>query len=212
MPKIFKLSTIIGLVFFFSSLNAHPTAYEDAKSVMSMNSPKMNELFAHYSFSPKLSLGVKYIRIEESKVESYSVFPQLSVLLHRWNHKAFQANVYAYGGYGGNWANDKRGTSVFYGGEADIEDRRLYTSVGYQVLRLSEFRDHPALKARAGVAAYLAEYTEPAVWGIVQYEWHPEAETKHEVTPLVRIFYKNALVESGVSLKGDWLLNLMIHY
>jgi len=211
-----KLSPwILGFVMpwaMSTNLIAHPIAYKGSISLMSMNSRDMNEIYTHYSFSPRLSLGAKFLRIEERKKESYSVFPQLSVLLHRWNQENFQANIYAYGGFGANKANDKTGTTVFYGGEADIEDRRFYLSTSFQGLRLSEFRDHHTLKARAGVAAYVAEYTEPAVWGIFQYEWHPGAEMKHQFTPIVRIFYKNALLETGSSIKGDWLLNFMIHY
>jgi len=179
---------------------------------MSLNSEEMNELFTHYSFNPRISLGAKFVRMKERGQESLSVFPQLSLLLARWNHPLFQANVYGYGGFGLNRVDEKNGTSLFYGAEADIEDRRYYFSSSFQSLRLSEFRNHLTLKARAGVSAYLAEYSEPSVWGIVQYEFHPGSDTVHSVTPLMRVFYKNALIEAGSSLKGSWLLNLMIHY
>lgn len=212
MKKEWFLLTPLFSLFLANNTFAHPIAFKGSTSFMSMNTSTMNELYSHYSFSPRFSLGAKFVRIEERGQESFSVFPQLSVLLHRWNHPEFQANIYAYGGYGLNRAGGENGSTLFYGSEADIEDRRLYASMAYQGFRLSEFRDHHLLKARIGVAAYEAEYDEPAVWGILQYEWHPGSDTKHSVTPLMRIFYKNALLEAGSSIKGDWLLNFMIHY
>jgi hypothetical protein len=191
---------------------AHPIAYQGAVSAMSMNSSHTNELFLHYTFHPRFSMGAKVFRFQERGQESLSVFPQASVLLFRWNHPNFQANVYSYGGFGGSWSRDQHGTSVFYGGEADIEDRRFYFSAASQALHLSEFRTQRALKVRAGISAYLAEYNEPAAWGIFQYEWKPGSDVRHEFTPLMRVFYKNVLLEAGSSIKGDWLLNLMIHY
>lgn len=206
------LLVTIFLQLYSGRILAHPIAYQGSVSVMSMNSSRMNELYSHYTFTPRLSLGGKFVRIKERDKESYSVFPQLSLLLYRWNHPNFQANLYSYGGAGGNWANDKTGRTFFFGGEGDIEDRRFYFSTSYQGFKLSEFRDHYILRTRGGVAAYLAEYNEPAAWGIIQYEWHPGSDVRHELTPLMRVFYKNALLEAGSSVKGDWLLNFMIHY
>jgi len=179
---------------------------------MSKNSSSMNEVWGHYSFSPRISIGAKWVRVQENEVDSYSAFPQLSLLLWRWNHEKFQANIYSYGGFGGNWANNKNGWSAYYGAEADIEDRRLYFSTSFEHLRQSEFRDLHSYRARGGVAPYVASFEEPASWVIVQYDYKPAASQEHHITPLLRLFYKNVLTEMGSSLKGDWQFNFMTHF
>ncbi len=209
MRLILTLVLLVGLPQW---LTAHPTAFKGAISAMSFNSPDMNDVLVHYSFSPRISLGARSVRIRERGLESYSVFPQLSLLLWRWNHEKFQANVYTYGGIGANWAQGQKSWSSFYGAEADIEDRQLYFSTGFEHLRQKKFRDFHQYRVRAGFAPYKASFTELASWMIVQYDFKPHAPQRHSVTPLVRLFYRNVLIEAGFSWKGEWLLNFMTHF
>jgi hypothetical protein len=68
------------------------------------------------------------------------------------------------------------------------------------------------IEARLGIAPYEAEYSEMASWFMVQLQWHPTLTKKMAVTPLARIFYKSFLLESGVSLDGDTMINFMFHF
>ncbi|MCO5144451.1 MAG: hypothetical protein M9962_15335, partial [Oligoflexia bacterium] len=68
------------------------------------------------------------------------------------------------------------------------------------------------LSARLGAAPYEAEYDELASWFMIQADWLPKAEETTSITPLIRIFYRSFMMESGVSLKGNWMFNFMFHY
>jgi hypothetical protein len=212
-----KISSILmGLIASatLTQLHAHPTTFAGGTSLMSFNSAGMNKQWAHYSPSPRYSLGVQLTRIQEQDQgpELFSVHPQLAVLLHRWNQKHFQANLYAYGGVGRAWANDKSRWMGSYSIEADAEDRRYYTSLQFSEMRMSNFRNQQTYRARVGFAPYLADFDEWATWLIVEYDYRPEAPQEHSVTPLIRLFYRNALIEAGSSVRGDWMLNMMIHF
>ena len=39
-----------------------------------------------------------------------------------------------------------------------------------------------------------------------------DVNEKLMLTPLLRFFYHNVLWEIGSSTRGDWMLNLMVHY
>jgi hypothetical protein len=65
---------------------------------------------------------------------------------------------------------------------------------------------------RAGFAPYLAEFNELNAWFILEANHMNKGMSDVEITPLIRLFYKNILIESGSSFKGDVQFNFMVHY
>lgn len=193
-------------------LEAHPAAFGGATSVISENSPDANHLTVHYSFTPRVSLGAHLTRMLGHSKDEWMLTSQTGLLLHRWNQKDFQANLYAFGGLGGLRHQGKTDLVGRSGAQFDIEDRRYYFMTEYSNHLIRNREDRHDLKLRAGLAPYLADYEELNSWLIVQYEFQPQSHRKHELTPLLRFFYRNVLLEAGSSLQGKWLLNLMVHF
>jgi len=104
---------------------------------------------------------------------------------------------------------------VLWKAEWDAEDRQFYARTRYQQeFQENEMRRDQTL-LRLGLAPYKAAADELTWWGML--EWTTEraqgdTALKHEVTPLVRLFYKNALVEIGMSVSGRATFNYMFHY
>lgn len=137
--------------------------------------------------------------------------PQADYLVKRWNEKDSQANIYLYGGFGALTFQSKTGTAGLVGAEADAESRKYYISGKYESMFSSVGENLHAGTVRLGIAPYEAEYGEIASWFMIQGQYHPALSKSYAVTPLARFFYKSALFETGVSLDGDWMINLMFH-
>jgi hypothetical protein len=62
------------------------------------------------------------------------------------------------------------------------------------------------------VAPYKAEIDQLATWIMLQGQFHPALSREWALTPLVRLFYRNVLLGGGASVKGDWMVNFMVHF
>jgi hypothetical protein len=138
--------------------------------------------------------------------------PQFDYLVKRWNESDSQANIYAYGAFGAVNFQDQTGSSGLAGAEADAESRKYFASAKYEKMWANLGPDFFDVEARLGIAPYEAEFNEIASWFMIQYQWHPRLTRQYAITPLVRLFYKSVLFETGVSTDGDWMLNFMFHF
>ncbi len=156
--------------------------------------------------------------------------PQFDYLVNRWYGEDYQANVYVWGGFGGatlhgksprsgshwhrNTESPKRrnGTAGLVGFEADAESRKYFGLVRYEIIPNSVHKTMHQVELRLGIAPYEAEYCEIASWFMISGRYNPDLKRNYSITPLARFFYKSVLWETGVSLKGDWMLNLMFHF
>lgn len=208
--KAFGVAFIIMLFQF--SAEAHPVAYQGAVGVMTWNQSFMTDDWITYSFRPDAAIAARHMRFDmpEGRMQFYA--PQLDYLVKRWNESDFQANIYAYGAYGTiNFQNQTQGAGLA-GAEADAESRKYFASVKYEKMWANLGPDFYHAEARLGIAPYEAEYKEIASWFMLQYQYHPMLERKAALTPLIRLFYRSVLFESGVSTDGDWMLNFMFHF
>jgi hypothetical protein len=138
--------------------------------------------------------------------------PQLDYLVHRWNDRDFQANIYANGAFGAQ-VYEGRTSRVGIGTlEADIESRTLYASGKVQENWVGIGPNIFQSELRLGIAPYPADYEELASWLMVSIQNNPLLSRSFSVTPLVRLFYKNVLIELGSNIQGDWMFNTMIHF
>lgn len=199
-------------MFWNTLAQAHPVAYEGAIGVMSWNQPFMSDEWITYSFRSDAAVAARIMRFDVPQGEMKFYAPQLDYLVKRWNETDYQANIYTYGAYGTlNFQGQNQGAGL--GGiETDAESRKYFASAKYEKMWSGLGPDFYHAEARLGIAPYEAEFTEIASWFMIQYQWHPTLVKQDAITPLVRLFYKNVLLETGVSLDGDWMLNFMFHF
>lgn len=201
-----------SLLLWVSSAFAHPVAYQHAVGVMTWNQSFMTDDWITYSFRPDAAFAARHMRFDmpEGRMQFYA--PQLDYLVKRWNESDSQANIYVYGAYGAlNFQNQTHGAGLA-GIEADAESRKYFVMAKYEKMWGDLGPDFYHSEARIGIAPYEAEFNEIASWFMIQFQWHPMLLKKDAITPLVRLFYKSVLVETGVSTDGDWMLNFMFHF
>lgn len=197
---------------------AHPVAYAGSYSIMTWNSKDMTDWMFTHTFTPQYSLSAHYLRLNtiEGKREYY--IPAVNFLARRWNELDSQANVYLTVGHGGEKVKSSMKDTSLLALEADWESRKYYVSfreeaiLSYKKNGIKERRDIFMTKVRAGFAPYLAEFNELNAWFILEAEKINRSENNFELTPFVRLFYRNVLTEMGVNQKGEAKFNFMIHY
>jgi hypothetical protein len=138
--------------------------------------------------------------------------PQADFLLYRKNARAYQSNVYVYGGWGAETLEGKTGGAGVFGAEADAESRRYYGSAGFQSVLPTLGSNVYQTTLRLGAAAYPAEFDEVGTWFIVQFQNNPQLSRRRDVTPMLRLMYRNMLAEIGGGFSGDLMLNFMVHF
>lgn len=135
---------------------------------------------------------------------------KLNHLLWRENAKDSQANIYLHSGIGiedREFTDRKTQTNGLIGLEADWETRTLYSSIKH-----FQFKDTSLSQVRVGFAPFKASFEHLQSWFMLQAMVMDEIQEKIMLTPMVRFFHHNVLWEMGSSTRGDWMLNLMVHY
>jgi hypothetical protein len=113
-----------------------------------------------------------------------------------------------YGGVGGGSQLAAEGAV-----EADWETRKLYSSLKATVVGVRGSDTLAMYQLRAGFAPYIGGFEDLHSWLIAQAQYFPFADQeKLRVGPVVRLFYRNVLTEIGVSARGTWNLNFMVHW
>lgn len=109
---------------------------------------------------------------------------------------------------------DKKSTAVAFmsGFEADWETRTLYTALKHYQFNSPATSDLTMTQARIGFSPFESDFENLQSWFMLQAMYMPEIEKKIILTPMLRFFYKNVLWEFGSSTRGEWMLNLMVHY
>jgi hypothetical protein len=204
---------------------AHPVVFSQGTALMGHHQGDMAGLEVIHSPLWWLGLGFAAERTPSSTV----LTAETNVLAWRGNFPDLQSNFYL-GLAGGNvwgWTHQDMNDSAApprtksprgllqWKAEWDAEDRQFYARTRYQ----QEFQEDEVRRdqtlLRVGLAPYKAAADELTWWGML--EWTTDRAQgdhgpKHEVTPLVRLFYKNALVEFGMSVSGRTTFNYMFHY
>lgn len=191
---------------------AHPVSFVGSTVVWTSNQPQQSRLHLNFTSQPWLAFGMTYDRIDQPEGTANIAYPQVNVLAQRWNLSEAQANIYFTGGLGyGDFRNRTR-----LAGEVsltlDYETRSEFVMLMAERVHLLESRDFDHVMLKTGLAPYLADYGELQNWLMLEIDWRPYQEEPWMVTPLFRFFYRNVLWELGSSLRGDWMLNLMVHF
>ena len=213
LKKCIILSIIASGLISMNAL-AHPVSFKGSTSFMGWSSAKSTEFVLGHSFTSYASFGVRALRLETRDDERTYYIPQVGFLLKRWNELASQANVYLVIGHGGEIKNRSFKDTSSLKFETDWESRKYYISFAQSALidHKNDQRSIHHSKLRAGFAPYLAEFNELNSWLILEANHMNKADRDLEITPLIRLFYKNVLIETGSSFQGDLQFNFMVHY
>jgi hypothetical protein len=204
----------LALTFSLKTL-AHPVIYQDGLALSSSNMPDYSENYLFYSFTNRFSTGLNHWRFTHNDQNTEFALAKINHLLWRRNTEHSQANIYLHGGVGvvdQEW--DNRGTREAYLGgiEADWETRSLYSSLKHYQFHTPAFLNLHTTQARVGFSPLMAGFKDLQTWFMLQAMHISDVQEKIMLTPMLRFFYHNVLWEIGSSTRGDWMLNLMVHY
>lgn len=212
---LIKLIGVFALISLFSSAHAHPVIYKDGFVVSSSNMESYSDNQVMYTFQTGWSSGLNHWRFTKGSENTDLAFAKVNHLLFRHNGEDSQGNIYVHGGFGvADSEIEKRQTNEAYmtGFEADWETRVLYTSLKYYYFTSPKVTDLSMTQARVGFSPYESPFDQLQSWFMVQAMYMPDVESEVIITPLLRFFYRNVLWEIGSSTRGEWMLNVMVHY
>lgn len=202
----------IALFIFFLSVfraHAHPVIYKDGWAINSTNMPMYSNNYVLYSFTNRFALGLEHNRFDEHDAGLL----KFNSLVFRHNGDDSQANVYFHGGVGVLDQSEKGNHGLFnYGVEADWETRVLYSSIKHLRYEGGENLNLAISQARVGLSPVKTKFDQLQTWFMVQGMILHDVDDRVMITPMLRFFYHNVLWEVGSSTRGDWMLNLMVHY
>lgn len=212
MSRFFYILIIGALIS--PKLFAHPVAFEDSKGVMGDHSPQLSHFQVNYSFKHWFALGVHHFDIPSDKANYFANFLSTNFLLKRWNGPNYQGNLYAVLGVGHSKITEESRGAVLSKLQFDIEDRDYYFLSSYSQVTTENLVDLRSGVVRAGFAPYVAKFDDIHSWLILEWRTINRLNTGfvEDVTPLLRIFYKNLLFEIGHSFNGATRFKYIVHF
>lgn len=208
------LVALLGLLYSIASF-AHPVIYEGGTVVSSFNMGSYSDNQILYSFSPKWTTGINHWRFTRDEKNTEMGLARLNHLLWRHNGDDSQANIYLLSGVGvvDSEIERRQTDDIYMGGfEVDWETRTLFTALKFYQFASPGVTDINMTQARIGFFPFEAPFEQLQSWFMLQAMLMEKVEPEVIITPMLRFFYKNVLWEIGSSTRGEWMLNLMVHY
>lgn len=198
-PLLWLAALAIGLA---SSAHARPVSYPGGWTVLQNNDSLANSLWVHYSPDARYSVGYygQYDRAEEWTAHTV----RATRLVRRWNEKASQGNLYAWGAVGAadlGGGADARGAG-FAGVSADWETRRVFIMGEAKAAQIGATSDVEFL-GHVGFAPYAGDYGDLHLWLMLQAQHKPTAAEPMITTPMARLFWDTNLVELGWQIETE---------
>ncbi len=174
---------------------------------MLMNDAGSNSAHVHYSPTAKYSIGVRHEYFRDPKVNVTSF--QINNLIKRWNKKNEQANFYVKSGVGVARDDGEYDPAAYTGIALDWETRLYFTPYENRFFWADETEQFAMHKARVGIAPYVGDYGDLHTWLMLEAHYDAGEEDTFHVTPLVRFFKGNTLLEAGYNLDGGVMFNFV---
>lgn len=209
-------TTCLGgvMLMLFSGLSldaaARPISYPEGIMAMTMNDGDENVVEIHYSPSATYAVGYKGLYDREDQLWFHGL--QNNVRLGRANMPASQANAYLLTAVGAASKDDTTRAAALVGLALDWEDRRYFTSYENQVMEAGNLKRRFWQKARLGIAPYVAEYGELHSWLMLEWRHAPAAKDPLLLTPLVRLFQGDVMLEAGWRSDNTPLFNVNLQF
>lgn len=198
-------------------VQAKPIAFADGTTVMGeYGAGTMTEIQAFYAPSFRYSVGGGHLSLNSSENDDTRdiTYARLNYLPKRWNMEAAQANLFVWGSLGRAHIGETDGDEFAWnvGGQFDYETRRVYASLRSDLHESSAY-SHRIDTLQLGIAPYEHDYATLAVWLVVQArQYTGELYRGTECAALVRLFKRNAWVETGVTQDGHLQAMLMFNF
>lgn len=202
------------LLFSPSIASAHPVSFRNSVGIMGQHSPSLTHNQINYSVRHWYAIGVHHFNRNQESQPAHATLISNNFLLKRWNSDRFQANIYSLLGFGQSELNFEPEIVGMAGLQFDIEDRRYYFLTKYMELSNGADPELREFKVRSGIAPYIGNYSDMHTWLILEFK-HKEFRHRlfeDELTPFLRVFYKNILFEIGQSFKGQTMFNYIAHF
>ena len=202
------ISRWVLLVLFLPALVfARPVSYADSWTLTQKNDSFGHILSLHYSPTAQYSLGL-YAQ-STPNINKAWYMATCNVLLKRWNLPSAQANIFFLSGVGVSRNRARMGGAAGCGLSIDYETRRIL--VAYENRAVYAQRVEKSLRhiGRVGFSPYVAAFGAMQPWILLQYEYKG---SKTVLTPLLRLYRNNVLVELGLSTKGTLLFNWIVTF
>lgn len=208
MPRIIWVALILLSVSTTSW--ARPVSYPGGWTVMQRNNSNFSSLHLHYSPTARYSLGYRgeYWLRRDAWLQSLAV----NNLIKRWNRPASQANFYLKSGLGAASSSSTSDPLAYTGVGLDWEDRRYFTSYEIRGQYADQVDRSVLQEARIGVAPYVGEYGDLHTWIMLQADYEPEGREPFTLTPLLRFFKSEYLLEVGINQRTDVLINWIVRF
>ncbi len=197
------------LIYFFAfiavvtvqSASANPVSFRGGYGVMPAYNKDWFDVQLNYSVTNRYALGASsYYREGKDSTAEFGI-GQFNYLVKRWNELDSQANVNASVGLGGRHDSVKDDAVAAYAAlEVDYETRRIYYQLSAETLQSDDNVQFSRYRARGGIAPYKSTFDELNTWLVMQIDIMPEMEESVRVTPMVRLFYENFVLEAGASI------------
>ena len=208
-----KLIFIVCLLMTTKGIT-HPTSFEGSKGIMGYHSPVMNHGQINYSYRYWFAVGAHHFNIPTNGQNRFANFLSTNFLLKRWNGPSYQGNLYAVLGLGHSQFSKESLGAGLSKIQFDIEDRDYYFLTSYSRIDTEEQRHFQDMMARIGLSPYVGKFDDIHTWLILEYRAQEVLDEGifEDLTPFLRIFYKNLLFEIGQSFKGNTRFNYIIHF
>lgn len=189
---------------------ARPVSYADGWMIMQMNDSVENSLMVHYAPTADYAIGIRtdYDREDETWMHSATY----NRLLKRWNATESQGNLFLLTGAGTAHDGDDVDPAAWAGIEADWETQRIYFAYENRMVYAGDINKSFSHKFRTGVAPYVGDYDDIHTWLMLQVDHRPEKQDNVVLTPFVRLFTTEMLVEFGISNKKDGMFNVILQF
>lgn len=178
----------------------------------------VTSLMEYFTIDKNFSVGYTGELYDYDDLEFQFHGATLNYLVHRWNNPESQANIYWQATVGAAYSDyrqydEKTDFAATTGISADWENRRFFTSYENKAMNMGAFGKSIEHKARVGIAPYIGDYGDLHTWFMVQGDLKPSnKQDEVTITPLVRFFKGDYLLELGYSDNEEALANLMIRF
>ena len=210
------LICLIGLIIFFSNIaESRPVSYPGGKTIMLMNNAYRNTLHLHYSLTSATSLGYKFEHWRKNKFIFNGI--QINNLVKRLNKPESQANFYIKTGLGSSFSLKKKSNnnqyfSAFAGISIDWETQRFFVAYENRYTEAGEAKNFLNQSVKLGLAPYIGDYGDLHTWLMINLENTTIDNEVLQITPNLRFFKGNHMLEVGASLKGKTMINYIFRY
>ena len=199
------IRTFFALIFFLSSISAHPVIFKNGKVFWLTQNPSFNDIRFGVSKSSNWLIGGRFLEYRNSN-ETFALINN-NFLAKRWNNRNSQANLYLLSSVGLDTKNSKSmGTIGLHG---DWEDRQFMVM---QMLEYYSYSSAVVSNTRFAYSPYIADYSKTSTWLIAHYRVeYSNDKYSYMFFPVVRLFKKNYLVEIGFN-RDNSFLTFMTHF